>query len=134
VNIADGYHADTRCLQQYPERREVEFFADHERSATPRLYEIRRQLATRYGANEELVFVKSLRTLTGTNRTVGEVEVYDLVEDAKSLTPRHIVARNLPERHKTAKEGEGKSCKFPQEKESRRRHELSERRKSQIST
>jgi len=86
-------------------RREVTFFADRGVAATPGLYNVRKQLAARYGAVEELVFVRRLETLTGTTRAVGEAEIYDSVEDAESLVPKYIVARNLADRHK-AKEGE----------------------------
>jgi ribosomal protein S24E len=86
-------------------RREVTFFTEHGRAVTPRLYDVRKELAARYGASEELVFVRRLMTLTGTTRAVGEAEVYDSVEDARSLVPKHIVARNLPERRKKSEEG-----------------------------
>lgn len=89
---------------QVLKRREVAFFTEHGIAATPKLYDVRKQLATRYGANEDLVFVRRLRTLAGTNRAVGEAEIYDSVEDARSLVPKYIIARNLPERHKAGKE------------------------------
>jgi len=85
-------------------RREVAFFVDHGIAATPKLYDARKQLAAKYGAREELVFIRRLVTLTGTSRAVGEAEVYDSAEDAKSLVPKHIVARNLPDRHKAKEE------------------------------
>lgn len=90
-------------------RREVTFFTDHGVAATPKLYDVRKQLAARYNSNEELVFVRKLVTLTGTTRAVGEAEVYDSVEDAQSLVPKHIVARNLPERHKKVEEAAPKT-------------------------
>ena len=81
-------------------RRDVAFFVDQGVAATPKLYDVRKRLAARYGVGEELVYIKKLVTLTGTTRSVGEVEVYDSVEDAKSLVPEHIVARNQPGRRK----------------------------------
>ena len=94
-------------------RREVTFFVDHGVAATPKLYDVRKQLAAKYGAGEELVFVRKLETLTGTTRAVGEAEVYDSADAAKSLVPKHIMARNLPERHKAGKEGEAKKEEAP---------------------
>ncbi len=96
-------------------RREVTFFADHSIAATPKLYDMKKLVAAKYGADEGLVFMRSLKTLTGTTKSVGEAEVYDSLEDVKSLVPKHIVTRNLPERHKT-KEDVGKTAK-PSKKE-----------------
>jgi len=92
-------------------RREVTFHVEHSIAATPRLYDVRKQLAARYGRSEELVFIRRLVTLTGTTKAVGEAEVYDSVEDASSLVPKHIVARNLPERHKAGMEGDAEKEK-----------------------
>jgi len=89
---------------QVLKRREIAFFTEHGIAATPKLYDVRKQLATRYSANEDLVFIRGLKTLTGTNRAVGEAEIYDSLEDALSLVPKYIVTRNMPERHKASKE------------------------------
>ena len=86
-------------------RREVAFFVDHGVSATPKLHDVRKLLAARYGASEETVFVRKLETLTGTTRAVGEAELYDSVGDERGTVPRYIAARNDHERHKAAKEG-----------------------------
>jgi len=86
-------------------RREVTFFVNHGVAATPRLYDVRKLLASRYGSGEELVYIRKFETLTGTTRAVGEAEVYDSVEDARILVPKHIVARNLPDRRKAGGEG-----------------------------
>jgi len=85
-------------------RREITFYVEHMTTATPKLYDLRKQVAVKYATDEALVFVRSLRTLTGTSRAVGDAEVYDSVEDVKILIPEHILARNQPERHKA---GEG---------------------------
>ena len=82
-------------------RREISFFTNHELATTPKLYDVRKQLATKYGANEELVFVRNLKTLTGTTKAIGKAEIYDTVAEANSLVPKHIQIRNLSERHKT---------------------------------
>lgn len=85
-------------------RREVTFYVEHMAAATPKLYDLRKQVAAKYSTDEALVFIRSLRTPTGTSKVVGEVEVYDSVEDVRILVPQHIVARNQPERQKP-KEG-----------------------------
>jgi ribosomal protein S24E len=85
-------------------RREVTFYVKHTAAATPKLYDLRKQVAVKYAADEELVFIRNLRTSTGTSRAVGEAEVYDHVDDVKILVPEHILARNQPERHKAKEE------------------------------
>ncbi len=93
-------------------RKEVSFFVDHASSSTPKLYDVRKAIAVRFGAQEDIVFVRNLETLTGTTRAVGEAEVYDSAEDAKVLVRSYLFDRNVVERHKS-KEGapkeEGKS-------------------------
>ncbi len=86
-------------------RREVTFLVEHGTSATPKLYDVRKEVTSRYGSKEELVFIRSLRTLTGTTKAIGEAEVYDSVESVRSLVPNHIFERNQAKRHKSKEEG-----------------------------
>ena len=87
-------------------RREVKFSVDHsDVGGTPSRVEVSKQLASMLKAKVELVFVKNLVTKTGTMVTVGEANVYDSVEQAKYMEPKHIVARNaLPEKAEEPKE------------------------------
>jgi ribosomal protein S24E len=82
-------------------RKEVSFFVDHVSSFTPKLYDVRKAIAVKFGVQEEIVFVKNLETLTGTTRAVGKAEVYDSEEDAKTLVPNYMVSRNMVDRHKS---------------------------------
>ena len=81
-------------------RREITFYVEHMTAATPKLYDLRKQVAVKYAADEGLVFIRGLKTSTGTSRAVGEAEVYDHVEDVSVLVPEHILTRNQPDRHK----------------------------------
>jgi len=85
-------------------RREVSFLANHSSSSTPKLYDVRKSMAAKFGVKEDVVFIRSLETLTGTTVTVGEAEVYDSEEAAKKVVPSYLLARNMAERHKP-KEG-----------------------------
>lgn len=89
-------------------RREVKFNVDHsDVGGTPSRVEVSKQLASMLNAKVELVFVKNLETKTGTMVTVGEANVYDSVEQAKFMEPKHIIARNaLPEKAEEPKEEE----------------------------
>lgn len=76
-------------------RKEVTFFIDHPSTGTPKLFEVRKALASMYGVSDDLVYVLKLTTLTGTNRTVGEAEVYEQAETTRMVLPTHIRLRNL---------------------------------------
>jgi len=87
------------------ERKEVTFFIDHYSMGTPQLLEVRKSIASMYEVDSDLVYVTKLETLTGTNRAVGEAEVYEKPEKARLLVPKHIQSRNLPERRKKGEQG-----------------------------
>lgn len=81
-------------------RNEIRFSVDHsERGGTPSRAEVSRHLASALSAKLELVFIKNMETKTGTMVTVGEANIYDTIEQAKVMEPKHIIARNaLPEK------------------------------------
>lgn len=76
-------------------RKEVTFILDHQTSGTPALAKVREAVASLYSINIELVYVTKLQSITGTNRTQGQAEIYDKLEVAQALVPKHIHARNL---------------------------------------
>ena len=96
-------------------RKEVKFNVDHsEIGGTPSRADVSRQLASAIGAKLELVFIKNMETKTGTMITVGEANVYDTIEQAKLMEPKHIIARNaLPEKKAEASKAQDE----PAEKE-----------------
>jgi small subunit ribosomal protein S24e len=78
-------------------RREVCFNVEHERTrGTPQRLEVRKAVATALKTDPDLVFVKKLETKTGTNVAVGVANVYDSVEQARSIEPEYIIKRNAP--------------------------------------
>ena len=84
-------------------RREITFFIEHYSEGTPKLYDVRKALAQVYGKDEDSVYVIKLKTSTGTNKTIGEAEIYDKSERAQSVIPKHIQLRNSPDRGKISK-------------------------------
>lgn len=89
-------------------RKELTFLVNHPASASPPLFEVKKALAAAFNANEEVVYIKKLSSMTGTNQTRGEAEIYDDSERAKLLVPKYIQARNLSTRRKEKK---GKSAR-----------------------
>jgi small subunit ribosomal protein S24e len=71
-------------------RQEVVFRIEHDKDGgTPNRGEVRNQLASMLKTDLELVYVKQLKTKTGTTVAVGEANAYEMVEQAKL-----IIARN----------------------------------------
>jgi len=78
-------------------RKEIYFRVDHaETGSTPSRLEIRKAVASSLKADVETVFVKRFETKTGTSIAFGVADVYDSVEQAKSVEPEYIVKRNIP--------------------------------------
>jgi small subunit ribosomal protein S24e len=84
-------------------RRELTLSIEHTQiGGTPTRTEVSKQIASLLKTNPQLVYVKNLETKTGTMVAIGEANVYDSLEQAKLIEPKHIIARNkLPEKPKS---------------------------------
>lgn len=83
-------------------RRELTFNIEHTQTGgTPTRTEVSKQIASLLKTNPQLVYVKNLETKTGTMVAIGEANIYESLEQAKLVEPKHIIARNkLPEKPK----------------------------------
>ena len=78
-------------------RREVEFtIAQGPKEKTPPRLEVKKALAAEFMVGVDVVFVKRMRTKTGTNITMGAANVYQKAEQAKLVEPEYIRKRNSP--------------------------------------
>jgi len=77
-------------------RKEVQFTVEHAQGKTPGRLDIKRSLASQLQVNDKLVFVKRMKTLTGTSTAVGEANAYESEAQAKLIEPSYIVKRNSP--------------------------------------
>ena len=78
-------------------RKQVDFRVDHSpKGKTPARLEVKKAIAAELKINEELVFVKRMRTMTGTNTAVGIANVYETVEQANFIEPEYMRKRNSP--------------------------------------
>jgi small subunit ribosomal protein S24e len=75
-------------------RKEVHFTVEHTQGKTPQRMDIKRGIASQLQVKETLVFVKKMKTLTGTNTTAGEANAYESDTQAKLIEPGYIVKRN----------------------------------------
>jgi ribosomal protein S24E len=63
---------------------------------TPQRLEVKKAIAAELKISEERVFVKRMRTMTGTSTAVGVANAYETVEQAKLVEPEYILKRNSP--------------------------------------
>jgi len=76
-------------------RRELKFLI--EEPSTPSRSEIRRDIAVTMQVDLDRVWVKKYETITGTNKTVGLVHIYDEAETALKVEPEHVINKNKKE-------------------------------------
>jgi ribosomal protein S24E len=77
-------------------RKEITLEIDHSGEGTPQRFDIRKRMASKLNAKIENVFVISLDTSTGLQRSTCALQVYDDSRAALSTVPEHVVTRNLP--------------------------------------
>jgi small subunit ribosomal protein S24e len=78
-------------------RKEVDFRVEQgPKGKTPPRLEVKKAVATELKVSEEVVFIKRMRTMTGTNTAVGVANAYETVEQAKFIEPEYIIKRNSP--------------------------------------
>ena len=77
-------------------RKEIVLQIDHTGEGTPQRFDIRKRMASKLNAKIENVFVISLDTSTGLQRTTCALQVYDDSRAASSAVPEHVATRNLP--------------------------------------
>ena len=78
-------------------RKEVQFKIEHgPNGKTPARLDVKRSVAAELQVNEQLVFVKRMKTMTGTTTAVGFANAYETSEQAKIIEPEYIIKRNSP--------------------------------------
>lgn len=77
-------------------RKEVQFTVEHTAGKTPARLDIKRSIASELQVSDKLVFVKRMKTMTGTNTAVGEANAYESEAQAKLIEPAYIMKRNVP--------------------------------------
>ena len=108
-------------------RREITFEVEHEETrGTPSRLEVRKKLASKLKRDVGLVYVKRMKTRTGTMTAVGKATAYDSVEQAKLVEPKHILVRNKPpEKTEEEKKADQKIEEKAEEKEEQEEAETS---------
>src|SRR4030065_302219 len=82
-------------------RKEMKFTIEHgQQGKTPGRLGGKKAVAAELKRHDELVFVQSMKTLTGTSTAVGSANAYEKVEQANLIEPEYIIKRNNPEKPK----------------------------------
>jgi ribosomal protein S24E len=105
-------------------RKEITLEIEHTGEGTPERFDIRKRMATKLNAKIENVFIVSLDTLTGLQRSKCSLQVYDDSRVASLTVPEHLAVRNLPpEERAKAKEAKAakpeKAAKPPEKRETK---------------
>lgn len=78
-------------------RKEVSFtIIQGPKDKTPQRLEVKRAVAIEAKVSDSVVFIKKMRTKTGTNLTQGSANIYQSVEQANMVEPQYIRKRNSP--------------------------------------
>ena len=77
-------------------RKEITFTVLHKNGKTPARLDIKRSVASELQVSDKLVFVKKMKTNTGTNTAIGEANAYETEAQAKLIEPTYIMKRNSP--------------------------------------
>ncbi|MCW3995626.1 MAG: 30S ribosomal protein S24e [Candidatus Bathyarchaeota archaeon] len=79
-------------------RKEVSFtIVQGPKEKTPQRLEVKKAVATEMQSGDDVVFIKKMRTKTGTTITEGVANVYESVAHAKKVEPAYIQKRNIPQ-------------------------------------
>lgn len=74
-------------------RREIEFRV--EEPSTPSRSSVRIELAVALRVEMDQVYVREMKTRSGTRTTLGVAHVYEDPETALKVEPKHIIERNM---------------------------------------
>ena len=75
-------------------RKEIQFEVEHTQGKTPARLDIKRSIASALGTSEKLVFIKKMKTMTGTSTAIGSANAYESEAQAKTIEPEYILKRN----------------------------------------
>jgi len=86
-------------------RRELILRIHHANSRTPTRSEVREVVSSMFNTPQNLIIVKGLRTIAGTNVTEAHIHMYKDEKTLQEVEPQHIKIRNFG-REEKGKKGE----------------------------
>ncbi|MEM4576672.1 MAG: hypothetical protein QW701_04335 [Candidatus Nezhaarchaeales archaeon] len=76
-------------------RRELLLQIDHTSARTPTRSEVREVVSSMFGAPQNLIVIKSIRTVSGTNVTKAHVHIYGDEKALEEVEPKYMKLRNF---------------------------------------
>ena len=76
-------------------RREVHFKVEHQ-GGTPNRLELKKKIAALETADENLTFIKKIKTSFGNRYADCQANIYEDTETANKFEPKYMVIRNMP--------------------------------------
>lgn len=76
------------------DRVEIKFEIKHPKSATPKREDARNLIAAYLNVEKDRVIIAKMHTSFGLNKTVGYAKIYNNLESAKKIEPKHILKRH----------------------------------------
>ncbi|MEM2362962.1 MAG: hypothetical protein QXQ20_04625 [Candidatus Nezhaarchaeales archaeon] len=86
-------------------RRELILRIHHANTRTPTRAEVRELASSMFSAPQNLIVVRSLKTITGTNVTEAHVHIYRDEKTLEEVEPKHVKIRNFGKREEEKEEG-----------------------------
>jgi small subunit ribosomal protein S24e len=109
-------------------RTEIKFRVDHPGTPTPTRLEVKAQLATKLGVNEEVLVLEKIAGIYGRQSASGIARVYNSKEELEKLEPKYLLVRGLPkEEAEPAKKPEKEKPPKEKEKAPPKKHEEKEK-------
>lgn len=93
------------------QRKELLIEILHPNASTPERYSVRKSLALKLNTDINNLYIRKMKSKTGMNSTICEVEIYENEKIAKKILPKHIILRNLPPEQRVKKPEESKAKK-----------------------
>jgi small subunit ribosomal protein S24e len=78
------------------DRTEIKFHINHPNMGTPNRFDVKKKLAAMKTADENLVFIKNIRTIFGQRKVDGVAAIYGSEEAANQYEAVYIKIRNMP--------------------------------------
>jgi len=97
------------------QRKEIEFTINHPESGTPNRVDVKKKIAALKTADENLVFVKSIKSAFGSKVAKGTAAIYKDAERMKHFEPDYMRIRIMAKEHR---EEERKKVKEAKKKKS----------------
>lgn len=96
----ESFHVEVVRKRKNPliGRVELDVVIYHIGAGTPDRFSIRREIASKFNAPLDCVYIRRIRTEYGIGRSVGRIHIYHSPDRARVIEPEYIRVRDEPSR------------------------------------